>query len=148
VICKSARRADSYNIFNSEEVVKLIAYIEHHLLIAGLDATDAVLGTDEILYQLQLLSRSQVRQGAHVDIADESIGADITHGQAALPGEKRGDSLVFAVVCIGHRLLAQVSLLQAEAAILGIDACGGVGAPNEIEGNTKLQEAYAMGKSV
>ena len=26
--------------------------------------------------------------------------------------------------------------------------CGGVGAPNEIEGNTKLQEAYAMGKSV
>lgn len=26
--------------------------------------------------------------------------------------------------------------------------CGGVGAPNEIEGNGKLQEAYAMGKSV
>ena len=26
--------------------------------------------------------------------------------------------------------------------------CGGVGAPKEIEGNAKLQEAYAMGKSV
>ena len=73
---------------------------------------------------------------AGTDKARELVAAKLAFENEAFVPQRAESGLQGWIACFG------------KSALKGHIFCGGVGAPNEIVGNTKLQEAFEMGKNI